>query len=342
MSNCTLIREQMPLLLTESLGAAERERAHQHIEACASCEAAWSLTRQTWKLLAEAGDRPVPTRVRARFLDEIGATTQVAPRRAVVVPFIRRPAFRQLAQAATIALIAGGAYFAGTTRGGAASPGAVDVARVTTPPAQFHIAENALLAADQIAPEIAGNPAISNVRFIDHAGQQGEVGMTFDYTQKVTVTGRPTDQSLVNLAAYVLGSAEHPTTSRSNAIQWVRDTYSTGVTADPQIISALAHVLRSDAHEGVRLKAVETLLSFPPASLGGAAVQARQALIEAVQNDPNTNVRLKAVEALANFAAVPEGFDSAAVETLRKKASQNDESPYLRVKAAEALSQLNL
>ena len=84
---------------------------------------------------------------------------------------------------------------------------------------------------------------------------------------------------------------------RSNAIQWVRDTYSEGQAADPQIVTALASVLRNDANEGVRLKAIETLGSLPAASLGGAAPQARVALIEAVQNDPNTNVRLKAVEA---------------------------------------------
>jgi hypothetical protein len=336
-----LIREQMPLLLTESLGPAAREAAHGHIESCASCDAEWTKAREAWKLLAEAPDRPVPARVRARFLDEVSTMGGTVSRRPVVVPFTRRPVFRQLAQAAAIALIAGGAYFAGTTRGTMPASGAGTIAAANPAP-HFRISENALLSADQIAPEIAGSPAIANVRFIDHQGRPGEVGMTFDLTQKVTVTGKSTDQSLINLAAYVLGDSDHPTNSRSNAIQWVRDTYSEGQTADPQIVTALASVLRNDANEGVRLKAIETLGSLPAASLGGAAAQARLALIEAVQNDPNTNVRLKAVEALANLAAVPEGFDPAAVETLRKKASQNDENPYLRVKAAEALSQMNL
>ena len=339
MSDCTLIQEQMPLLLTESLGPAGREAAHQHIESCPACEAEWARTRETWKLLADAPDLPVPPRLRSRFLHEVAAMGGSPSRRAVVVPFTRRPAFRWMAQAAAVAVIAGGAYLAGSARGGSATEAPVATA---SPAAQFRIAENALLSADQIAPEIAGNPAIANVRFIDHQGRPGEVGMTFDLTQKVTVTGRSTDQSLVNLAAYVMGDAQHPTTSRSNAIQWVRDTYADGQTADPQIVAALANVLRNDAHEGVRLKAVETLQSLPAASLGGAAAEARKALIEAVQNDPNTNVRLKAVEALANLAAAPDGFDPAAVETLRKKASQNDENPYLRVKAAEALSQMNL
>lgn len=340
MSDCTLTRERMPLLVTESLGAVEREQAHQHIESCAECTAEWDRTRETWKLLAEAPDLPVPRRVRNRFLDEVERMGGVAPRTAVVIPFTRRPAFRRLAQAAAIAVIAGGAYFAGTTRGGSAAPPA-DVASAAPAPS-FRIAENTLLSTDQLSPEIAGSPAISNVRFIENPGRPGEVGMSFDFTQKVTVQGKPTDQSLVNLAAYVLGDSDHPTSSRSNAIEWVRETYSNSETTDPQIVTALANVLRSDAHEGVRLKAVETLRSLPPASLGPASAQARQALIAALQNDPNPDVRIKAIEALANLGTGPTGFDPAEVETLRKKASQNDENPYVRVKAAEALSQMNL
>ncbi|MGK2859830.1 MAG: HEAT repeat domain-containing protein [Thermoanaerobaculia bacterium] len=340
MSDCTLIREQMPLLVTEALAAGEREKAHQHIESCASCEAEWTATRDTWKLLAEAPDRPVPSRVRGRFLDEVERMGSVAPRRNVVVPFTRRPAVRWLAQAAAIAVVAGGAYFAGSSRN-VAAPASGDLTSAA-PAAQFRIAENTSLAADQLFPEIAGNPAISNVRFIEDAEKPGEVGMMFDFTQKVTVQGKPTDRSLVNLAAYVLGDTEHPTSSRSNTMQWVRDTYSNSETTDPQIVAALASVLRSDAHEGVRLKAVETLRSLSPASLGPAASTARKALIGALQNDPNPDVRIKAIEALTNFATGPNGFGPAEVETLRQKASQNDENPYVRVKAAEALSQMNL
>ena len=340
MSDCTLIREQMPLLVTESLAAGERETAHRLIESCASCEWEWTLARETWKLLAPAYDQPVPPTIRRRFLDEVERMGGTAPRRAVVLPFHRRPAIRRLAQAAAIAVIAGGAYFAGSTRG-VTAPTSVNLASAA-PVAQFRIAENMALAADELSPEIAGSPAISNVRFIENSERPGEVGMTFDFTQKVTVKGKPTDRSLVNLAAYVLGDADHPTTSRSNAIEWVRDTYSNGETTDPQIVAALASVLRSDAHEGVRLKAVETLRSLSPASLGPAASQARQALIGALQNDPNPDVRIKSIEALTNFATGPNGFDPAEVETLRKKASQNDENPYVRVKAAEALSQMNL
>ena len=39
MPDCDSMRENMPLLLTESLDPATRELTHQHIETCAMCVA---------------------------------------------------------------------------------------------------------------------------------------------------------------------------------------------------------------------------------------------------------------------------------------------------------------
>lgn len=106
--------------------------------------------------------------------------------------------------------------------------------------------------------------------------------------------------------------------------------------AMPEIANALAKVLRDDTHEGVRIRAVETLTTLPPS----VATQTRDALIEALKSDPNPAVRLKAVEALIEIARSGEVLDTAMVDTLRQKAAQDDENLYVRVKAAEALSQI--
>ncbi len=341
MSDCTLIREQMALLITESLDRASRENAHLHIESCAACEREWGATKETWRLLADAPDIPVPERLKSRFLGEVDRISGRETPKSNVVPFHRRKAFRWVAQAAAIALVAGGSYFAGSNRGlsGSLSQSSVASAAVSAP---FRIAQDTELAAADLSPEINGSPLISNVSFIENAGKPGDVGMTFDLTSRVTVKGSPNDKSLVNLLAYVLKDRTHPSPGRSDAIEWVRDTYGSGSTTNPQIVDALANVLKNDTHEGMRLKAVETLRALPAASLGQSATQARQALIEALRNDPNPAVRIKAVEALMNLTASGDTFDPATVETLRQKAAQNDENPYVRVKAAEALSQLNL
>ena len=90
-------------------------------------------------------------------------------------------------------------------------------------------------------------------------------------------------------------------------MEWVRRTYSDPAYADPEIANALAKVLRNDSHEGVRIRAVETLTTLPPA----VATQTRDALIDALKSDPNPAVRLKAVEALANMARSGEVLDAA-------------------------------
>lgn len=140
---------------------------------------------------------------------------------------------------------------------------------------------------------------------------------------------------MVRLLSYMLEN-EAAVAPRSNALEWVRRTYSDPANADPEIANALARILRSDTHEGVRMRAVETLTTLPPA----VAAETRNALIEALRSDPNPGVRIKAVEALANMARSGAVLDPSMVDTLREKASQDDENLYVRVKAAEALSNI--
>jgi hypothetical protein len=329
----------MPLLVTEALPAAERENAHMHIETCTACNQEWNATRETWRLLDELPEVPVPARVRAAFLAEVAKLQPATQRRDNVVQFRQRPAFRWAAQAAAVTLLVGGSFFVGQKSG----VNRVAVGGSTNDPAAassqiFNIAESAVVPASNINPNIQGRPDIANVRFFDGAADANEVGVSFDVTQHVTVKGAPNDRNMVKLLSYFLQNRDATTTSRSNAVQWVRDQYSTSGATDPELVSALANVLKNDTQEGVRIKAVDALKSLSP----GTSPELRNALVEALKNDPNPAVRIKAVEALANMAKENTTLDPSALETLRQKASQNDENPYVRVKAAEALSSLNL
>lgn len=332
MSECSVIREQLPLLLVEALEPSAREEAHHHIEECAACGREWRDTRETWLQLAALPELPVPERVRANFMAHVDS---LQPQRRNVVPMRRKPVVRWLAQAAAVTVLVGGAYVAGNRQAltFVAQPAAITDVR----PATLPLAETVALKASQMNPEIQGRPNIANVRFIP-GENGGQVGLSFDMTSRITVTGSPDDKSLVNLIAYVLQDRTYPTSSRSSAIDWVKDTYAVRSSTDPEIVNALTSVLRDDTHEGVRIKAVEAIGSLPP-SLAGAA---RDALVAALKDDPNPSVRIKAIEALAQMAGAENGIDAAAVDMLRQKASQNDENPYVRVKAAEALGQINL
>jgi len=324
MSECDLMRESMPLLLTESLDPARRELTHQHIERCPSCGSEWTGYREAWRMLGELPELEVPASVKVRFLANVGEL----PERLKVVPFQRRPAARRLAQAAAVVLIAGGSYWFGHR----AMPIQIAPSPATVS-APYSIAESRVLPASAISPEIQGRPDIQNVSFDDPNPNDDDIGLSFDITSHVTVKGRPTDKSVVRLLRYVLESEARTSPSRSRTIDWVRTTYSRPGNANPEIADALATVLRNDSHEGVRISAVETLKTLP-----GGNAQTRQALIDALKSDPNPAVRMKAVEALANLARRGGQMDPAMLDTLRAKAAQDGENMYVRLKAAEALN----
>lgn len=336
MSECSAVTERMPFLLTESLDTARREETHQHIENCAACSDEWSAYQETWRVMDDLPEVAVPPAVRDRFLAAAG----VAPQRTTernVVPFVRRPAFKWIAQAAAVVVLAGSGYFFGRESAPKfqATPTTVESAGSMIKP--LAIAETRVVDADAISPDIEGRPDISNVSFIDGDASDNRIKVAFDITSRWTVSGNPRDKSMVRLLSYMLESEAAGIAPRSNALEVVRRTYSDPANADPEIAHALAKVLRNDEqHEGVRIRAVETLTTLP----SNVGVPTREALIEALKNDPNPAVRLKAVEALATMAQSGAMLDAETVDTLRSKAAQDDENLYVRVKAAEALSKL--
>ena len=334
MSECRAVRESMPLLLTESLDETRRELTHQHIEGCAVCGEEWSAFKATWRMMDDLPELPVPARVREKFLAAAGLSDGAASFQppANVVPFVRRPAFKWVAQAAAVALLVGGGYFAGAKKPVELAPTRPTIQSVTP----ISLAETRVLDADAISPNIEGRPDITNVKFVDADASDGQVGLEFDISSRWTVKGNPKDKAMVRLLSYVLEN-DDAFAQRSNALAWVGRTYSDPVNADPEIANALAKVLRTDAHEGVRIRAVETLTTLPTAM----SSQTRDALIEALRSDPNPAVRIKAVEALANMARSGAALDPQTVDTLRQKSLQDDENAYVRVKAAEALSNIN-
>ncbi len=329
MVDCNAMREAMPLLLTESLDHGRRELTHEHIESCTACNAEWAAYKETWSLLGALPELEVPARVHDRVLGELG----VAAAAAVVVPFRNRPAVKWLAQAAAVVVLVAGSYYAGHRTRPILPP--TDAVVQSIQP--FSIAETRVLPAKDVSPTIEGRPNIHNVQFTDADASDNKIGLSFDVTSRMTVTGSPTDRSMVRLLSYVLENENsNVTPSRSRAIEWVRQTYSDPQNAAPEIASAMAKVLRNDSHEGVRISAAESLKTLP----NSGSTETRQALIEALKGDPNPAVRIKAVEALANIAHNGGSLDDVALDTLRAKASQNDENMYVRVKAAEALSNI--
>ena len=335
MAECSAVSESMPLLLTESLDATRREVTHQHIESCALCSEEWRAYRETWSVMGDLPELEVPAHVKQSFLRRAGVVTELPKN---VVPFHRRPSFKWIAQAAAVVLLIGGGYFAGDRNAERITPttatldSKMPIERVSAP---YSLAESRVVAADTLSPEIQGRPNVSNVQFVDDDASDDQIAVSFDVTSRWTVNGNPREKSMVRLLSYMLES-DAAMTPKSNTLEWVRQTYSDPAYADPEIANALAKVLRNDSHEGVRIRAIETISTLP----ASVATETRDALITALKSDPNPAVRIKAVEALANMTRSGTVLDAATVDTLRQKASQDDENLYVRVKAAEALSNI--
>src|SRR5438128_5209204 len=169
MSDCDVMRESMPLLLTESLDPARRELAHQHIERCASCSDEWTGYRETWGVLADLPEVEVPSAVKERFLSSVGEASQPQ-----VVPF-RRPRYvRWFAEAAAVVLVAGASYYAGHRTVPMQTPAKVNSVAM----APFSIAESRVLPANAISPNIEGRPDIQNVSFHDENPNDAETGVS--------------------------------------------------------------------------------------------------------------------------------------------------------------------
>lgn len=335
MSECDVMRESLPMLLTESLDPVRRELTHQHIESCGLCSGEWAAYKDTWNILGDMPEVEVPARVKQRFLAAAGIAVQERPSN--VVPFHRKPVFKWAAQAAAVVMLLGGGWFAGNRTAPRIDPTpavVTDLRPIQAQPVAYSIAESRTIAASALSPEIQGRPNITNVHFTDADPSDNQIGVSFDMSSRWTVTGNPKDKSMVRLLSYVLENDGVKSPSSAQAIEWVRRTYSDPAFADPEIADALAKLLRSEEHEGVRIRAVDTLKTLPAMAM---ASDGREALIEALKSDPNPAVRIKAIEALALMARAG-SLDASALDTLRKKANQEDENLYVRVKAAEALS----
>lgn len=330
MVECSTVRSKMPELLVESIGGEEREGIHHHIESCPACAGEWEQSRETWTRLGHLEEVGVPAALHARFHEWLG----LQQRDAVVVPFAsRRWRLQTFAKAAVVVLLVGGSFFAGRI---SLNPPTVPASPSQQEPRALSLSESVFLPASQVSPQIEGRPRIRNMNV--SAAREGEVDVSFDITSRMTLRGAPEDPSLVQLVSYVLQNEDNPTHSRSRVIQWVQDTYGTGVATDPEIVRALAKVLSTDAHEGVRIKAVDALRTLPVSLLP----EAREALTQALRNDPNPAVRMKAIDALANLAAVQKQLDPGMLDTLREKAAEDGENVYVRVKAAEVLREIDL
>lgn len=329
MDECRTLSELLPDLLTDTVPAEKREGAFAHAESCDVCRDDWKAYRLIWEGLGTLEDREVPAAVAGGFNAELDRLRQ-EEKKIVSFPALRRPLV--WAQAAALILMVSVAYLIG--RDGSGSP-TIPATPATIDQVQM-IGDDGttFLPVSRVSEVLDQGSNIRNVRL-----ESGEAGMkvSFDLSSEVVVEGNMQDPGFSRLLSHVIQRTESPTYERSRMIDLVRDAYSS-TEADPEIALALARVLTSDAHEGVRLKAVDALRTVRADDVP----EVRAALVSVLRNDPNPAIRMKAIDALGNLVSSRTEMDAAMLDTLREKAAQDDENMYVRVKAADALRQMNL
>jgi HEAT repeat protein len=312
-------RELTDRALNRLLGEAdarEREDLDRHLAGCARCADALAGIENTWEALGADPDASVTPEFRSRTLallhDEM-ARRRIREFR----PRTRAP--RVLAQAAALLVAAAGGFV--VARGGLRS----GPTEAPAPKAADGIARS--------APDLAGNPRLSNVAY--RTDPDGRVGIEFDSTTRHSVVGRPSDPEVSTLLAYLLSRNSETAGEKSRAIELVSGRYGAGAAAaSPDVVRALATTLKRDRNPGVRKKAAEALASFQ------STPETRNALLEALANDPNPGVRLVAVEALA--ASARSAPDPKTIQSLREKAVDPSENGFVRARAASALKAIDL
>ncbi len=321
--NCSEAQQALVTRLSGELTPSGAASLAAHLEECPACRHEARAYEDAWSRLAE---EPLP-RPSADFLHDTRRELERETLRRRVVPFRSRPVLTWAARAAVLALAAAGGFLA--AKSGRITPGVQVVPREKLP-----FLTERTVDVSRTVPDLSGQPRVANVAYRP-ADAAGKIGVSFDVTTRYTIVGRPDQDGIANVLAYLVTGSAGTEGTRARAIDLVSQHYGTETPPpSPQVVSALAATLKADKNPGVRKKAAEALAALPPTA------EIRDALMAALKSDANPAVRIAAVEGLAHAATTL--HDAATIETLREKATDQQETGYVRSKAATALKHLEL
>ncbi|MGA7836341.1 MAG: HEAT repeat domain-containing protein [Ignavibacteriaceae bacterium] len=309
--------EMMELALLQELNDAELEELHKHLIECEDCQFEYDKLNDFYKALDKLDKRET---------DEF--TLQNARRE------LRLALDKEISKRSFFEKIADGVknfsfYNYRPLIAGASSL----VVGIFMGYAFFHSgAENNFNSTAQIDPT---STKITNVRFVQPAGNDGEVQFTFEAVKPVTMKGNVNDPKIQMILARALLNEKNPG-SRFNTVSAIANQteYSKG-TVDPKIKSALVSTLKLDSNPGVRKRALTALLNLPYDQ------QIKDALLYALVNDSNSGIRIAAINELTSATMEGNKFDEETLKILKQK-SQTDDNEYIRIRAASLVKEAQI
>ncbi|RPI05752.1 MAG: hypothetical protein EHM64_05495 [Ignavibacteriae bacterium] len=317
-------KEWLQLSLYQELSEQERTILEDHLLACESCRSEMQELKKFHELLAYR--RPLEIQepliqdarrtLRLRILAEAEQRSLWTKLRGVMDGMISRPVQAALAGTATLAvgILVGYLVFKFPTENN------FTLARLSS----------ASTAMD------AGEPQITNIRFVDRNAQSGDVEFTFETITPMHIRGNVNDERVQKVLARALVSDQNAGT-RLRAVNMIgtqMEQKSNGVPKlETEIKTALITALLHDRNLGVRREAINVLKNYLP---DPAIVHA---FLNVLANETNTGLKITAINSLDLSKYENQPMNQEILEMLKNKA-KSDDNNYIRIKAKLALQEV--
>lgn len=310
-------REMMELALLQELNDSELEKLHGHLLECDDCQYEYDKLNEFYKAV---------DKLDKRVTDEI--SLQSARRE------LRLELDREISKRSFFEKMIEGVKNFSFNYSRPLISGAASLAAGLVMGYFFFNSGSAgvINSAAQIDPSTT---RITNVRFVQPAGTDGEVHFTFEAVRPVTMKGNVNDPKIQMVLAQALLNEKNPG-SRFNTVSAIANQTENKTNAvDPAIKSALISTLKLDDNPGVRKRALTALLNLPYDS------QIKEALIYSLVNDANSGIRIAAINGLTSATMDGNKFDEETLKILKQK-SQTDDNEYIRIRAASLVKEAQL
>lgn len=328
---CRDVLEAVVDRLAGELTRNRHEELAKHLASCDTCRNESGAWEETWVALGEDTEAAPPSRAfRSDTLSMLEEATLARRVKTFPAPSRAMRSSRNLSQIAAIFIAGVIGYSLAKGRETVERPSGGGPAAAQ---ASFLLDTQRVVDVTQTLPDLSKKPRLANVAYRP-ADPAGRIAVSFDVTTRYTLEGKPTDQGIANVLAYLLTNASETEGVKSQTLDLVSQHFSEVTPASPEVVQILIDTLQKDKNPGVRKKAAEALCQLP------ASGEIRDALVKALKTDANPAVRILALDGLAK--AAQEMKDPASIETLRERASDSKENGYVRGQAALALKKINL
>ena len=310
-------REMMELALLKELNDAELEELHKHLIECEDCQYEYDMLNKFYKEIDNL-DKKDP--------DEISLQNA---RRELRLLLDKEISQRSFFEKMTDAIKNFTFYNYKPVIAGTSSM----VVGLFMGYVFFHSSsENNFFATAQLNPN---STRITNVRFEQPAGINGEVQFTFEAVKPVTIKGNINDPKIQMVLAQALLNEKNPGSRYRTVSEFANQTEDKNGVVDPKVKSALITTLELDDNPGVRKRALTALLNLPYDQ------QIKDALLYTLVKDSNSGIRIAAINGLTSAKMEGNKFDEETLKILKQK-SKDDENEYVRIRAASLVKEAQL